>query len=233
MEYTILKVILVLCAYILSYGESIRTTDVLSVERLSFDLNYYREDYSVNESTWYTLRASKFPFGVCLDDSLFLTEKEKQWFREAMQLWNINFAIYRSKKFKTHSVVNIPRGKLFVESCDFDNFNIIDVGEDRLFYYAQLLSLFPIAPGGYFHNGMIRMSVEAGRWPKALFINIAVHELGHALAIPHAPPGPDSPSNFMPPGDFGGCKEPYYNICEFTDYDFDIFIAPFLNERNI
>ena len=57
-------------------------------------------------------------------------------------------------------------------------------------------------------------------WTREWFINTAIHELGHALGLPHAPPGK---SQFMSPGDTG-CADTK-EICKFTNHDWETFLS--------
>ena len=201
-----------------------QSNDPLDPDRTSYDMcGTSSKYYQINEHTMLMLRADDYPWGVCI--SFRMTRKERIWTKEAMQEWNFGFANYRWDRFKTHDVVNIPSGKLFVESCDRDSMNIIWVDIESLSsghigYYSPRDTAWDFS---YFH-GILRVSSNVD-WTRELFINVMIHELSHALGIPHAPPG--APTNLLHRSVEIGCKHPRYEICKITEYDFETFIEPF------
>ena len=60
------------------------------------------------------------------------------------------------------------------------------------------------------------------------FINVMIHELGHAIAIPHIHP---DLTDIMQSDGFG-CFEFEENICEFTDTDWEKFLGPYNPEES-
>ena len=141
-----------------------------------------------------------------------------------MNKWNTEYFKYLIRRFKTSDVVNIPSGKLFVESCDSDLYNIIYVGKESFkkgwrAYYKAKDTMWDFVN---FH-GVVVMNDNI-IWKRVHFINTMIHELGHGIALPHVPEG-SKKSEFMWWGDFGCEYEE--KICKFQDYDFETFIEPF------
>ena len=116
-----------------------------------------------------------------------------------------------------------------MESCDYEEYNIIYLKKEYLpgrimAYYEPIDTMWDL----WTFHGVI--AIDRGRtWKRAFFINVMIHELGHALAIPHAEDHENrnfNLSEFMIPAGFG-CSDYERNICNFRNYDFETFIAPF------
>lgn len=209
-----------------------QSNDPLCPVRDNYNIHPVDRSGFFTERSMDMLRAEEYPWGVCHFYYDEFSQNERAWTRGAMEMWNNEFAKYRLETFGTHDVVNIPTGKLFVESCDDDNYNIIYTRKDDLenptvaYYSARDLLLDFMT-----FYGIIGFSKDE-TWNKAFFTNVMVHELGHVLGIPHAKFGD---STFMAVHGFD-CKEPKKNICEFqkrydgTIYEIEAFIEPFPGE---
>ena len=155
-----------------------QSNDPLDPERTSYD------KCGVNVINFPMLPVEAYPWGVCFFEkhdeySYLLSEQERIWAREAMERWNTKYINYLWRRFKTYDVVNIPSGKLFVESCDSDLHNIIYVGKKPLGkmagYYSPRDSMWDFV---YFHGFIVINSDQ--NWTREHFINVLKHELGHA-----------------------------------------------------
>ena len=215
--------LIIFCVFVLLSSQALaKTNNPKDVLRCSYDAKgLYKRELTI-------LKPQYFPWGVCVHHHDHLNRDERDWTREAMQIWNTKYENYKYNQWGLGYVSGIPEGSLFVESCNRNKYNIIYPkkeelydpanGEDTIAYYK---------PYDYWWDfvtfyGVIAMDSNT-RWNREHFINVMVHELGHALGIPHAPKGS---SEFMIAKGFG-CDEYDDNICEFTDYDWVVFLDPY------
>ena len=174
------------------------------------------------------LPAERYPWGVCHSWYAEFSQQEIEWTREAMQIWNTKYLEYVQKKWGTLDVVNIPTGKLFIESCDSDRYNILYTGKkylsDARAYYSARDDWWDFTN---FHGILVFASnidwADTTKWTKTYFINVMLHELGHVLGIPH---GKTRDTSIMGGYGYFGCfhKE---DICNLLSWDFETFIEPF------
>ena len=164
---------------------------------------YTNKKYGVfsYENQYTLLPWENYPWGVCLE-SFDLTDKEKEWTRLAMRFWNEGYKKYAKKR-----ATEIPQLKdykiLFIETCDKTTRNIIDVKKAYLSWEAgryveentfarwkleREVSLFKKSCSWEIEFlGSIELQ-NRYEWSSHFFLNVMMHELGHALGIPHLPP---------------------------------------------
>ena len=167
-----------------------------------------------------------YPWGVCLGPSSELSWTEDDWTRDAMYVWNNRFEDFKKRIWGTHDVVRIPKGALFVESCDSDEHNIIYLYKEKLSFPSEkIYTLGYYQPHHYwwdfmnFHANIVMDSNT--KWNRAYFMNVMIHELGHALGIPHIQ------TDIMQSHGFGCKNYKTTSICALQDYDFDKFLQPY------
>ena len=168
-----------------------------------------------------------FPWGVCLNGNT--SRLEDTWIREAVNKWNKGYIKYKEKIWKSAYVNRIP-GQLFTISCDDSKYNLIYVSKEDL--PNNTLGTYEQTNQDKFLEGYIKMDTidEEGKpriWTKDHFINVMIHELGHGLSLPHM--NPDR-TELMRTAGFG-CLDYQYNICNFTDADWEKFLWPYEPEK--
>ena len=230
----------VLFSFLMAHGQDAHRSlkDTLRPHRVSYEEHNETDCTKSVRRTIPMLSAEHYPWGVCHSYYDDFSIEERQWTKEAIQKWNTEFSNYRWNKFKTHDVANIPKGDLFVESCDRNKHNIIYTKKynakegEQLAYYALYNSSNDWQYFLYF-DGFIVFASNA-EWTKAFFINIMIHELSHALGIPHAKP---YESTFMSNIEEGFMCDDYRNkVCEFkeredgTIFEFETFIEKLMTK---
>ena len=171
-----------------------------------------------------------YPWGVCLKTS-DIPDIEKEWTRLAMHRWNTGYANYQYNRWGTKGYVNgVPDDPLFVDSCNGSKHNLIFQGRYNLPDWIegqyntidrdkdQFFGM--VIMDTYLPDGSVRV------WDREHFINVMIHELGHALGVPHLRP---EETQIMTSHGFGeGCKYSYETeICDLEPADFEQFLKPY------
>ena len=65
------------------------------------------------------------------------------------------------------------------------------------------------------------------KWNRTYFMNVMIHELGHALGIPHIQ------TDIMQSHGFGCDDYEDINICTLQDFDFEKFLWPYIPKGTI
>ena len=122
--------------------------------------------------------------------------------------------------------MGIPEGPLFKESCDYYH-GII---------YIKKSHLPGLRRGQHTHKGWLfrafqsLIEMDIRNWKPELFINVMIHELGHALGMPHAFPGD---SEIMISHGFACKTRGAERICRILPADFESFLKPYNPEKAI
>lgn len=207
-----LLVIGVLCCAFQSQGQ-------ILVKRLNYNMTTFEE------ATLTLLRDSAFPWYICLDESK-LTHQEEEWTRIAMQRWNRGFKDFLDRKPGYRKALTrkrfkiIPEGTLFIDACTNYSDGIIRITKVKQ-SAGNVATFYPQVQQdvGRF-NVLIEM--DKRNWDRELFINTMMHELGHALGIPHLIPAESGVMALIN----SDCEED--KICSLTDKDFEVFLEPYL-----
>ncbi len=231
-----MKFIFILFACLFAHSQTFaQTNDPLTPERTT----YYMcgtDQVLKGKRTMEMLPAKNYPWGICFSEYAHFNRRERDLTREAMHKWNIEFDNYKIRRWGYNDyqdMVNIPNGKLFIESCDYGKYNIIYPKKENLSskrWWAYYRSIDTIWDLWTFHGEVVMNSQK--NFSDSLFTNVMIHELGHALGLPHVKDHGEGNrhknlSEFMLPAGLG-CENYWKgDICEFTDYDFKTFIQPF------
>ncbi len=225
-----MKFIFILFAGFLANSQAFaQTNSPLTPERFS-----YSAETCGYKRTMEMLPYDEYPWGICHSEYAHFNRRERELTRHALERWNAGYKNYLLSRWGTTDMVNIPKGKLFIESCNYEKYNIIytkkeDFGlKKRWAYYIAIDTNWDLWT---FHGEVVMNSLK--NFSDFLFTNIMIHELGHALGLPHVRDHGEGNrhknlSRLLIPAGFGCTFE--YDICEFTDYDFEAFIAPFTDE---
>ena len=144
---------------------------------------------------------------------------ENQWGRGVLNNFHFSFGAWPLTEFFR----NDRLFKLFVFSCDGSKYNLIfpTIGPtppNALAYHR------PFDPFWSDFYGEIVMSDRSDWKDEELFVNVKMHELGHALGLPHLP---GHESNIMTSSGFGCAGNGEHEICDLTDHDFKDFLKPY------
>ena len=167
------------------------------------------------------LRTINYPWYVCLEGNN-LSHKEREWTRQAMQEWNNAYYYFKIKWWGSPDVVGIPKGPLFMESCNDAYHGVIYIKKSHLPGYT--LGKHQHRDSGIsnvFHS-LIEMDIRT--WGQFHFINVMIHELGHALGLSHAWPGT---SEIMISHGFDCETGGEEKICDIGDIEFILFLKPY------
>ena len=202
-----------------------KTNYPLTPMRCSFDLK------GTSRDEWPLLPADHYSWGVCIKSADTFNLLEKAWTRTALEAWNNAYDLYKMYRRKVLDGLDIPFGDLFVESCDRDKYNIIYLfkeylGPEKLGDYGAIDTMWDFRS----FYGKIRIN-SAVDWGGHHFVNVMIHELGHALGLPHAQNA--HYSQFMLPKGFSDACDEDFKRCRFTSYDFEAFIRPFVDMPDI
>ena len=232
--------LVIFCVIVLFCGQAVAQTNNLKGfcrygKRLKDDGSYLDYKWYIN-----VLPVAFFPWGVCFYRPSFISSdsivsvtssQEDEWTREAMQIWNTKYRNYKINRWGNAGVVGIPKGPLFVKSCDRYKHNIIYTFKDNL--AGTTLGMYsPVDDFWDFKDfyAIIRIDSHNKKghyreWNKAFFINVMTHELGHGLALPHMD---EKYSQMMVSSGFGRCKKyKTSKVCQLTDYDIERFLWPY------
>ena len=128
-----MRIAFILLVFLLSHSQIYaQTNNPLAPLRNNIDICGTSDTLEYNKKTMEMLPADKYPWGVCHSWYADFSQKEIEWTREAMRIWNINYLDYVWRRWGTLEVVNIPTGDLFVESCDSDKYNILYTWKEHL-----------------------------------------------------------------------------------------------------
>ena len=183
-----------------------------------------KTDITTNRTKRYLLTGN-YPWYVCLEGSN-LTHTEKEWTRRAMLEWNTAYYDYKMSRWGSADVLFIPQGPLFKESCDYYH-GIIYIKKSHL--PGERLGQHT-HKGGWFRPFQSRIKMDIRDWTRELFINVMIHELGHALGMPHAFPGE---SELMTSHGFDCETRGETNLCTLLPADFESFLKPHNTEDAI
>ena len=135
-----------------------------------------------------------FPLKLCVEWSDF-TNSEKQWIKLGKDIWNTDYKNYKRRRWGEQRMTGIPKGNLFVFSCeDYHDTNVIPVvKEDLGFANGRYQTNWILFYGSYAkiimnNEGLSVDSKNKKRssfFKETFFIDVFMHELGHALGIPH------------------------------------------------
>ena len=206
------------------------------------DRNSYEMDRDKSIEKRYALLPEEYyPWGVCVQKPNFLggyqiSEEEEKWVDIAIAEWNNEYDNYKIRRWGDTDVVNIPQSPLFIKSCNTKKHNIVyilkeNLHKDTIGRYTSVDCLLYLGhlcvwgDGRQFY-GKIEMNTHWFRQSKhnfkkeKFFINVMIHELGHALGIPHLHP---KDTEFMESHGFHPCS-PTVRICKYTNYDWEAFL---------
>ncbi len=203
----------------------------IHLERFCYD----SQNLNKNRKLLKVLPEDSFPWGVCMKLSGF-TEQQKDWTRRAMWEWNESYKRYKKRRWGTASVwkgIPAPKknDKLFYEreSCEFEDFRRNDLiylvkellRGKQLAHYKSTYHNPWFAPFSHSFWGVITVR-ENYHWTGSHFVNVMIHELGHALGIPHLKPG--KTEIMLSHGFSCGERRGRDKICKLRDKDFESFL---------
>ena len=243
------KNLVIFCGLVLFCGQAVaQSNSPKTFCRYTHEMKYNEDGTHIylNKNKDYNVLSQRFfPWGVCFFIPGFLdiegasetSSLEDEWTKDAIQKWNISYTNYKVNRWESTDVVGIPEGPLFVKSCDRDKYNIIytvknDIGSytedtwgrywnvDSFWDFRTFYAVIEMDNEHFFNSGKPRV------WNRAHFVNVMMHELGHALGLPHMK---GENSKIMTSNGFGGqCKDQEdKRLCNFTDYDFYRFLKPY------
>ena len=123
-------------------------------------------------------------------------------------------------------VDGIPKGPLFKESCVPYYHGIVYIKKSHL--PDEVRGRHQHKRGGIFRIFQSIIEMDIRDWTPHLFINVMIHELGHALGLPHAFPGD---SELMISHGFDCETEGKKKLCMLLDADFESFLKPYNPEN--